>query len=300
MAATRIGSWSALTSGSLPSGSVSIGAGADRMLVVAIANENVGNQNVTTFTIGGVSYDYSRDHFLEAGSTDNNLFLFVWNEASIASMVGSSIVFAGISNGAQLHWGYATLQDCAQVSPIFDDDGAQASNSHALSTPSSAADWLVGLSMDRSQNRQPLSCDTMTQRLEYSVTGQAVAVFDDAGQAAGASDISTFTNDGIAGDFSAMSAVFAEVSAGKTATVDLGDIDGLPRGNVSGLEWAWYDAVPAVGVFPVEFASDGVTDANGRLTVDISKSLLTTGQTGYLLTRLAGNAWQAIHAVQVD
>lgn len=293
--ASRIGNWSALTNFSLPSGSVTIENGPNRQFVFCINNENAGQQTITTFTIGGVSFDHFDQHFLEAGSTDNNLWIYVWDEASIQAMTGTAIVFAGISSGAQMSWGYCTLQDCNQASPFFQDAGATGSNSHALSTPSETDDWLVGLSMDRSQNRAPLACDTMTQRLEQSASFYAMGIFDDAG----GPDISTFTNDGLNGDFSAMSAVFANFASVKTANARLADVDGVDRANLTNLNWAWYDVLPATGVFPTDFAADGATDATGNFSVEIPKTTLNAGQVGYLLIYDPANSWSGIYAITV-
>lgn len=300
MSVSRINAWT-LTNFSLPSGSAPPAAGNNRMHVVVLANENVGEQTVTTFTIGGQPASYERKFFLEAGSTDLTLYMFVWDEAAIVAMSGSSIVFAGISSGAQLSWAYCTLQaDNPQAAPVFDDDGAQSSNSHALSTVSDTDDFLIGQSMDRSQNRRPLACDTMTERVEQSVSFYAFSVFDDSGQAAGASDISTFTNDGISGDFAAMAAVFSEGGVTKTAVVRLSDIDQVDRSSLTGLESAWYDAFPLQGVAPTDTQSGGTTDASGNFSMSIPNTTLNVGQTGYLVIEDAANGWQAIHAVVVS
>ena len=85
----------------------------------------------------------------------------------------------------------------------------------------------------------------------------------------------------------------------KTATVQLADIDGVPRANLTNLVWAWYDQVPQTGVFPTDFDSNGTTDADGFLTVDISKSTLDVGQTGYLGAYDIANGWAGFYAVVV-
>lgn len=296
MAARRSGAWSTLINGSAPSGNAVIGSGVDRNLVFCVTNENVGRQTISTFTVGGVSSDYNRQFHLPAGSTDNNIWMYVWDEASIQSMVGTAIVFGGISNQANIAWAYATLQDSAQVTPFFDDGGDTPTASVPLNTPSSPDDFLVGLSMDRSQNRRPLSCDTMTQQREYSVSEYAMAIFDDPG----GPDISTFTNDGIPGDFCAMSAVFSEVTAGKFANAQFSSIDGVNRANIDDIQWGWYDQLPGPGVFPTEFGGPESTDAQGNFSVEIEKSTLEVGQVGYLGVLSPSRDWTGFYAITVS
>ena len=110
------------------------------------------------------------------------------------------------------------------------------------------------------------------------------AQFDDGGTFASPPD--PFTSDG---NFNwAPPCYLAEEATGFDVTVKLTNIDGVPRSNLTGLKWAWYDVWPAPLFPPTDTGGSETTDANGNMTVSIANSGLTTGQTGYLVVRGAG------------
>lgn len=92
---------------------------------------------------------------------------------------------------------------------------------------------------------------------------------------------------------------FTTLQTQKFANVQLADINGTNRSNQTGIDWAWYDAVPATGVNPLETGTGGTTDANGNFQANISKSNLDIGQDGYLLISVPSQGWTGIYSVTV-
>ncbi len=87
---------------------------------------------------------------------------------------------------------------------------------------------------------------------------------------------------------------FTTLALAKTVSVQLADINGVNRANLATVPWAWYDAVPATGVSPTDTGS-GSSDANGNISVTLTGTTLTNGQTGYLVIRESTGPYQSIH-----
>lgn len=71
---------------------------------------------------------------------------------------------------------------------------------------------------------------------------------------------------------------------------------GVPRPNLSGLQWSWFDQdSPSSLLFPMDQGSNASTDSHGELAL-VVKSNLTTGQFGSLVitdanAAIPGNRW---------
>lgn len=121
-----------------------ISAGSNRKLVVVLAarSSNVPTWAITTFTIGGQTYDQA----LETAVIDGKLCfkIFVWNEATIAAMTGTAVSFADTPttlNGQ--YCTYFVVQDCSQASLVLRENGA--ANSAASITVSTVGNTLNDL-----------------------------------------------------------------------------------------------------------------------------------------------------------
>lgn len=216
MAATLVGSWSTYTTGSLPNGSSTPGAGSNRKLVHILIMEKTGQQTVSTFTVGGETYDEVHEVFLESGgSSDLQILAFIWNEAKIASMSGSTISFLGISLGTSVSWAFATIQDTDQSATGFSSSSSVSADTLPIAVTSVAADYVVGAMIAGSANRAPLTDDVLTEIDEYSVS--AIATRLSAG--VGGDATITFDTDQVANTLMAAAVlVFKDPSSGPLLT----------------------------------------------------------------------------------
>jgi hypothetical protein len=110
-----------------------------------------------------------------------------------------------------------------------------------------------------------------------------------------------FANAKVAAGYTAkVQAVLDGVGATKTArtvTLTLNDRSGSPRANLSGLKWAFFDAItPNLVSAPASQGSAATTNASGVLTLAV-QTTLASGATGWLvLSDSAGNAAAASNA----
>lgn len=81
-------------------------------------------------------------------------------------------------------------------------------------------------------------------------------------------------------------------------TITLVDVFGNTLNNLSNIKWAWFDNdSPSSFSSPVLSGSVESTDANGVLTIDLTGTSLTTGQTGSLIVFLDGKTDYALHRI---
>lgn len=216
MAASLVGSWSTYTTDSLPSGTSAPGAGSNRKLVHILIMEKAGEQTVTGFTVGGQTYTESHNYFLESGGAgDHQIMVFIWDEAAITAMSGSTISFSGISTGTQISWAYATISGTDQTDCGFSSAGSVSADSLPVSVTSTANDYMVGMMIAGSANRAPLDDDVLTEVDEYSVSGMATRLSAGVG---GSSPV-TFVTDQVANNtMAAALLVFKDPTSGPVLT----------------------------------------------------------------------------------
>lgn len=178
--ASRIGSWSALTHGSDPTGSLTIGTGLSRMFVLTWQIERAAPIAVT-ITVGGQPPSHTFEYDLDA-AVDEQIKIFLWNEAAITAMSGTAVSYSDDStSSARLSWAYATYQNVMQTTPAQDATGNVSTTSLSLTTTSTANDMIVACVGDSAINRVPFDYDTLTEQLVYSASNVAHGIADGAG-----------------------------------------------------------------------------------------------------------------------
>lgn len=91
-------------------------------------------------------------------------------------------------------------------------------------------------------------------------------------------------------------------SAGADVTdFPLVDLAAAAQASLTSLKWSWFDqADPKDFVAPVNEGTTESTDASGNLTLDLSSSTLTTGQTGCLMLSNADGSLIGLYRIAVD
>jgi len=210
MAVARINSWSALTTGSDPTGTVTVGAGANRMLVMYLLVEYSSDFTVSTFTVGGQAASYTDSVHIDDGTADQIIKVFIWNQAALVAMTGTSISYTDDGTMTKGSWAYATFKTVTQAAPTIVKDAQTGVDTLTLTTTSTSSDFLVGAITDKSANRAPLTYDTMTEQLAYSAANVSHGIADGLGGDAS----SAMKNDLVAtSTMAAMVVILTEISS---------------------------------------------------------------------------------------
>ena len=211
MSATRVAAWTKTEDGN-PVGTVTIAAGSNRKFVVIVQAETTGQPTSNTFTIGGQTYTESFEDYFDNGAQDCWLYAYIWNEAAIAAMSGSTISYniTGTQN-ARL-WAYAMIQDTNQGVTFKSATQSSGSDTFNVTTTSSAGDFIVVLSMAPNVSRDITNMDTLAEI--YDVTPGPGTFAAHLGDGDGGDSTTTFTGDGTTGIYTAIGLVFAAAAAG--------------------------------------------------------------------------------------
>lgn len=218
--AASIGTWTGFTNGSDPSGSATINAGTNRKFVLMVMGEtDLSVVPPLSVTVGGQSPSESKSITLEigVGFADLAIYAFIFDEATIAAMSGSTISYSDGDVWSKISWGYVTVQDTDQGTTDAPTNSS-ASATSVTCTWSSATDSngiVVGAIVANSANREPLDT-TLTQRMEYSLANYAAEVGDGSGGGTVAASI-TMSNDGLASALVGMALFFAETTGAVSA-----------------------------------------------------------------------------------
>lgn len=103
-----------------PSGSLTIPAGSNRLLMVVVQqqfNEDFFGDVNPSLTVGGQSPTYTYDHAMDP-KEDVRLTLWVWDEAAIATMSGTTAAYSDSQNVQTRLWSYAVRGDVNQTTPV--------------------------------------------------------------------------------------------------------------------------------------------------------------------------------------
>tara|TARA_R100000808_G_scaffold24912_1_gene59281 strand:+ start:7371 stop:8051 length:681 start_codon:yes stop_codon:yes gene_type:complete len=225
MAVSRVGSWAAMSTGSEPSGTVTIGSGSNRMLVFLMFRERGTDWEATTFTIGGQSFSYYGNSYLDS-TPDLFVRAWIWNESAIAGMSGNTISYADNTTGAKISWSSATFQDCEQVEPDISTGsvvGGQYIDLDAESAPASA-ELICGV-VDKSANRDPFSfTGGLSERVAYDAADFANSIADN--NSDGSTDPIRVSNDGYDSNMAAMLVILTAAAdikrSGQLASIGVG------------------------------------------------------------------------------
>ena len=189
MALSRVGSWLAFTDGTNvydgsdvdPAGSVTIGAGSNRMIVFLVWCELGSQLTVSAFTIGGQAASYT-GYMYQNASPDLNILAFVWNESAIGSMSGSTISYTDDQSSNKMGWSYATFQDVKQASPTITSTNTGTTATEVdVTTTSTSSDIIIAAAIDKSNNRAPFDYDTLTERVAWNASQFSIGAADGAG-----------------------------------------------------------------------------------------------------------------------
>ena len=193
MAVSRVGSWEAMDDGQTFSmggtdvdpdnwtGTLSVGAGSNRMLVFILMTEDSSRVTPSSFTIGGQAYSYSGSMYQDA-SPDNTINVHIWNEAAIDSMSGTAIVYYDDGNvNNKCAWAFATYKDVKQASPTITTNYVTGGKTFDLTTTSTSNDMIVAAMIDKSANRHPFDTDSLTEQIEEHSAQMAISIADGAG-----------------------------------------------------------------------------------------------------------------------
>ena len=99
-----------------PNGSVTIGGGSNRALLGYLSAEHGAGTPVPVITVGGQAETIEYIFETEDGADDMYVFMFLWNEAAVAAMSGSTISWSSGQSLTKRGWGFATYQDVDQSS----------------------------------------------------------------------------------------------------------------------------------------------------------------------------------------
>ena len=164
MTVSRVGSWSALASGD-PTGTITIGAGSNRILMMVVSVETASVFSIATLEIGGQGFTDSFSASL-IGTTTVVGHILIWDEDAIAAMSGSSVgnyTHAGVETGK--NWQYATFQDVEdQDDPVeFSSASGLTVDSVDLDTESYTDGYIVALGIRNNPSREFDGWDSLTE-----------------------------------------------------------------------------------------------------------------------------------------
>ena len=225
MAVTKTEEWSTIANGTEPNGSTPIGSGENKMLVYIILRERGTDFTVSTFTVGGVSYDYSGEVRLDS-TPDLIIKAFFWDDASIESMSSDIIDYTDDVTGLKIGWSFATFANTRQQEPIVASDTTASGTYVDITSTSTSNDMLIGALIDKSANRDPFDYDTLTERTEYGVDDFAIGIAD----GSGGDSTTRLSNDGTTSALAGMVITLKGFATSLTDSAGRGVMRGVSRG----------------------------------------------------------------------
>ena len=227
MAISRTEDWTLTSGDSEPSGDIDIGSGASRVILGFFLRERGQDYTVYEFTIGGETYDFSGEHRLD-DTPDLIIKVWGWWESTIEAMDSTTISYSdSIATGVKNSWGFATYANVQQVTPTINATSSASATSVAVDSPSTSDDMLVAAAIDAQANREPLSFDSLTSRVDYDAADMSTAIAD----GAGGDGTTTISNDGVANSMLAGMVVILKGFADSTETATRRGIGrGIARG----------------------------------------------------------------------
>ena len=193
MAITRTEDWSLNSPSSEPSGDIDLGSGASRLLLCFYLRERGSDFTVYEFEVGNQTFDWSAEHTLDS-SPDLIIKSFGWFEDSIQAMDSNTISYSdSVAVGSKNSWGFATYSNVQQVTPTINSSSSSSTTSLNIDSSSTSDDMLVAAAIDSSANREPISFDSLTSRVDYDDSDMSTAIAD----GAGGDNTTTISNDGV-------------------------------------------------------------------------------------------------------
>ena len=206
MAVTKGQNWIALVNGSDPEGNAAAAAGSDRMHMLTRVSEFNGLITISTMTIGGQTFTYNNQEWLDNGSQDLQIDAWIWDEAAIAARSGSAISFTDDKTASKQSWSHVQFDGVDQaVEPTYASESNVSASSFNLTTTSNSSDMIAALYIVYASSRAPMGWDTLSEIDAYSISDYATGIADGAGGDA----TTTLTTDEVAATgFAAMAIIF--------------------------------------------------------------------------------------------
>lgn len=194
MAVSKLNNWTSALN-TTPNGVMTIGAGTERLAILAIVYEATAGQTSFNASIGTIS-PTGNDEYYEA--TDNQgINVYYWNNAAIEDFVDNDIdgAWSPSAPGIQT-WSFIVFEGVNQTSPIsFVNSTSAEANSVDISTTSTANDWDVLLVSRSSGNRNIDGYTNLTSGWQYNTGYTAAGSDSDGGSTPLTVDIDTITDD---------------------------------------------------------------------------------------------------------
>ena len=163
-----------------PNGAPTISAGSNRAALLCVhAEHGVSSLVVSTMTIGGQTYTSAEELELNDGVLDMYLYRYEWNEAAIAAMSGTAIVYVDDETLTSRGWSFGTYQDVDQGSfPKGTYTAGAQTNVTTLdvTTTSVSGDRVVVFGMLKNVSSNYSTWDTLSEVVAVSPSGMEMGV----------------------------------------------------------------------------------------------------------------------------
>ena len=134
---------SGLEPGDGTTGDPTIDSGANRRLVYVIHLPFAGSNVISVFTVGGQTFTEVYNH-TSTNADSHRIWMFVWDEADIASMSGNTVSFTDDnSKNTQVCWTILVNTEQTALAGYTDSQGTGAGTSDDVDTTSSAGDYII-------------------------------------------------------------------------------------------------------------------------------------------------------------
>lgn len=235
--ATVSQNWAALSSAQ-PSGTVTIGGGSNRCLILVQTAEFSGSFSASV-AIGGQAATGTTARRLQTTAW-SHIFFWWWDETALQAMSGNTISYDDESGGGPIslsktHFSYITVQDVDQTSPVNTAFNTVAlSNTIDVGTVSDSNDYAIVAVVRDSANRDITNWDTLSEVWDDGGSFYRSAL----GSGAGGDNATTVTGDGFDADFLVVSLVIKDESGvgGGDLIVPVPTIDGSGELGVNNLK----------------------------------------------------------------
>lgn len=233
MAVTAVNGWTAVAGASDPTGSPTISALTNGLVVLVQILENSSGITVSTMTMGGQSATGSDTIFWESGDTgDGTINVWWWDQSAVDLFSGTSISYTDDAVLTKRVFSVASFSGVDQTTPVSTASASSetAATSYDISSSSTAQDIDIVAIYRSSANRDIEAYDTLTEGFQWN-TDMTAAVASGAG---GDSTIS-ITIDDIPFDLTHMHLILNAAAAGTGLTADGGANRGILRGVLRGV-----------------------------------------------------------------
>lgn len=196
MAVSVLNNWTANVDG-IPNGVMTIGAGTQRLAVLAYTAEFTSELSPSGISIGAQNPTGQHLQFWDNGTSDQHVYFWWWNQATIDLFNDNDIDGNfGVNVPTKHNWSFAVYEGVNQSSPVTAAGGNTSTDSLAVSSTSSADDYDVVAVSRSSANRDITSWDTLTEQWNDADDGYWTGL----AHGTGGDATITIVGDGVPGD----------------------------------------------------------------------------------------------------